>query len=112
MEAEFAKLFTNAYRYITFAISNQFYMMAESTEGVDFYRVLEALKSGYERAQGLPRAGFAAGPCLLKDTMQLAAASGNQFLLGHGAMLVNEGIALFLIDQLEKQCSPVQPLAK
>jgi UDP-N-acetyl-D-mannosaminuronic acid dehydrogenase len=40
----------------------------------------------------MPGPGFAAGPCLVKDTMQLAAFSHNQFVLGHSAMLINEGL--------------------
>ena len=39
----------------------------------------------------VPAAGFAAGPCLFKDTMQLAAFNHNNFPLGHAAMTVNEG---------------------
>ena len=72
IEAEFAKLLNNAYRYIRFAIANQFYMMTSSV-GVDYYRVLEGVQRNYPRAQDLPKAGFTAGPCLFKDTMQLAA---------------------------------------
>lgn len=102
IEAEFAKLFSNAYRYIQFAISNQFFMMTNEA-GVDFYRVLEGLKKDYPRAKDLPKAGFAAGPCLFKDTMQLAAFSNNQFGLGHAAMLVNEGLVLYIADKLQKK---------
>ena len=101
MEAEFAKLFTNAYRYIQFAIANQFYMIADSA-GVDYNRVLAGLKKDYGRAGAIPGAGFTAGPCLLKDTMQLAAFSRNQFPLGHAAMIVNEGLILYLVDQIER----------
>jgi UDP-N-acetyl-D-mannosaminuronic acid dehydrogenase len=46
------------------------------------------------------KAGFAAGPCLLKDTLQLAAFSQNNFFLGHAAMLINEGLPMFLVEQL------------
>ena len=102
MEAEFAKLFTNAYRYIQFAVANQFYMMANAA-GVDFYRLLEGMKRNYPRARDIPRAGFAAGPCLFKDTMQLAAYSHNEFGLGHSAMLVNEGLVLHLAEDIEKR---------
>ena len=77
-EAELAKLFTNAWRYIQFAAANQFYMIAESV-GVDFNQVRQAMVDGYGRAASLPSAGFAAGPCLLKDTMQLAAFNANAF---------------------------------
>ncbi|MFJ6653193.1 nucleotide sugar dehydrogenase [Microbacterium sp. NPDC091313] len=100
-EAELAKLFTNTWRYIKFAAVNQFYMMANS-KGVDFERVRQGLTHDYPRAQDMPGAGFAAGPCLFKDTMQLAAFSDNTFQLGHSAMLVNEGLPLYVASQLEK----------
>lgn len=101
-EAELAKLFTNTWRYIKFAAANQFYMMAND-RGLDFERIRQGLMQDYPRAADLPGAGFAAGPCLLKDTMQLAAFSDNNFSLGHSAMLVNEGLPLYLVTQLEKQ---------
>lgn len=105
MEAEFAKLFSNAYRYIQFAISNQFYMIAKSAK-LDFNRIIDGMKKDYPRAKEIPRAGLAAGPCLLKDTMQLAAFSDNQFTLGHTAMMINEGLALHMVGELEK-CYPL-----
>ena len=101
-EAELAKLFTNSWRYIKFAIANQFYVMATNA-GVDYENVRHAITHKYPRAKDLPRAGFAAGPCLLKDTMQLAAFSNNAFHLGHSAMMVNEGLPLFLVEQMEKE---------
>jgi UDP-N-acetyl-D-mannosaminuronic acid dehydrogenase len=101
-EAEFAKLFNNAYRYIEFAIANQFYVIAKSA-GLDYRSVEHAMKHNYPRARGIPSPGFAAGPCLFKDTMQLAAFAQNQFSLGHAAMLVNEGIVLHLIRDLEQR---------
>lgn len=99
-EAELAKLFTNVWRYIQFAIANQFYQIA-TTGGLDFYRIYEAITHEYPRAKGLPRAGFAAGPCLFKDTMQLAAFNNNTFFLGHSAMLVNEGLPNFIVQRLK-----------
>jgi len=101
-EAELIKLFTNSWRYIQFAITNQFYMIATDF-GVDYDRVRLAMREGYERAQSLPSAGFSAGPCLLKDTMQLAAFNGNNFLLGHAAMMVNEGLPHFLVEEIRKK---------
>jgi UDP-N-acetyl-D-mannosaminuronic acid dehydrogenase len=100
-EAEFAKLFSNAYRYIQFAATNQFYMIATAA-GVDYHRVLEGMKKNYPRLSDLPGAGFTAGPCLLKDTMQLAAFSDNSFTLGHSAMLINEALPLFIVDNILK----------
>lgn len=101
-EAELAKLFTNTWRYIKFATVNQFYMMAND-RGLDFDRIRAGLTQDYPRAQDMPGAGFAAGPCLFKDTMQLAAFSDNTFQLGHAAMLVNEGLPLYVVSRLEEQ---------
>jgi len=101
LEAELAKLFTNSWRYLNFAISNQFYMLAE-TYGLDFYRIHDAVTREYPRMRSFARAGFAAGPCLLKDTLQLSAFSGNNFFLGHAAMLVNEGLPNFIVSQLKQ----------
>jgi UDP-N-acetyl-D-mannosaminuronic acid dehydrogenase len=100
-EAELAKLFTNTWRYIKFAIANQCYMIANDF-GVDFERVRHALAFDYPRAADFPQAGFAAGPCLLKDTMQLAAFNNNNFVLGHAAMMVNEGLPLYVVSRLEQ----------
>ena len=102
LEAELAKLFTNSYRYIQFAAANQFYMIANNA-GVDYNSILAKLKHNYPRAKDIPRAGFAAGPCLLKDTMQIAAFSQNHFGLGHAAMNVNEGLILYIADTLKKK---------
>jgi UDP-N-acetyl-D-mannosaminuronic acid dehydrogenase len=101
-EAELAKLFTNTWRYIKFAAVNQFYMIADS-KGLDFERIRAGVTEDYPRAADMPGAGFAAGPCLFKDTMQLAAFSDNTFSLGHSAMLVNEGLPLYVVSQLEKR---------
>jgi UDP-N-acetyl-D-mannosaminuronic acid dehydrogenase len=101
LEAEFAKLFNNAYRYIEFAATNQFYMIAKSA-GVDYQAVMKAMKHNYPRAKSFPGPGFSAGPCLFKDTMQLAAYARNQFGLGHAAMQVNEGLVLQLVDDLKR----------
>ena len=104
-EAELAKLFTNAWRYIKFAAANQFYMIAND-RGLDFERIRQGLAQDYPRAADLPGAGFAAGPCLFKDTMQLAAFNDNNFALGHAAMLVNEGLPLYLVTRLDERVRP------
>lgn len=101
-EAELAKLFTNSYRYIKFAAANQLYMMANDF-GLDFERIRAAVIEEYPRAADLPGAGFAAGPCLLKDTMQLAAFNNNNFALGLASMQINEGLPLYLISRLESK---------
>ncbi len=102
LAAELAKLFNNAWRYVQFAVANQFFMMANDFD-VDFYQVHHAMTHGYPRAEGFPRAGFAAGPCLFKDTMQLAAFHHNHFFLGHAAMLVNEGLPNYVVDRMARR---------
>ena len=94
--AELAKLYNNAWRYIQFAVANQFYMICND-QGVDFYEVHRAMTEKYPRAKGFPKAGFAAGPCLFKDTMQLSTFDNNAFFLGHSAMLVNEGLPNYVV---------------
>jgi len=101
IEAEFAKLFNNAFRYIEFAATNQFYMIAKSA-GADYQAILKAMKHNYPRAKTFPGPGFSAGPCLFKDTMQLAAYARNQFALGHAAMQVNEGLVLQMVEDLRR----------
>jgi len=96
MEAELTKIFANVWRYIQFATANQFFMIATDLN-VDFYKIHDALTRDYPRMAGLPKGGFAAGPCLFKDTMQLAAANNNNFSIGHSAMLINEGLPNFLV---------------
>lgn len=99
-EAELAKLFTNAWRYIRFAAANQFFMLADRY-GLDYHRIYQAMTYKYPRAQDLPKPGLAAGPCLFKDTMQLAAFSSNTFFLGHAAMLINEGLPNYIVEKLK-----------
>ena len=101
-EAELAKLFTNTWRYIKFAAVNQFYMMAND-RGLDFERIRQGLSQDYPRAADMPGAGFAAGPCLFKDAMQLAAFHNNNFTLGYAAMTTNEGLPLYVVDRLDSQ---------
>lgn len=102
LEAELAKLFTNSFRYIEFAIANQFYQICVDNS-LDFYKIYQAARRDYPRMQSWPSAGFAAGPCLFKDTMQLAAYCNNNFFLGHSAMLVNEGLPNFLVEHLRNR---------
>jgi len=101
-EAEFAKLFCNAYRYVQFAITNQFYMMVESA-GLNYRRILDGIKEDYPRMSGLAKPGFVAGPCLYKDTLQLAAWADDRFPLGHAAIEVNEGLPAFIVRRLSEQ---------
>jgi UDP-N-acetyl-D-mannosaminuronic acid dehydrogenase len=101
-EAELAKLMTNSWRYMKFAIANQFFEIADQA-GVDYTNVLRAVKEDYPRAADLPGPGFAAGPCLFKDTMQLAAFTSDHFPIGQAAMQVNEGMPAYIVSALERR---------
>jgi UDP-N-acetyl-D-mannosaminuronic acid dehydrogenase len=101
VEAELAKLFCNAWRYLNFAVSNQFYVMARHFDA-DFYHIYSALREDYPRMGSFARPGFAAGPCLLKDTMQLGSFNHGSFILGQAAMMVNEGLPYLLVQDLKR----------
>ena len=106
-EAELAKLFTNTWRYMKFAVANQFFMIADQA-GVNYTNVLDAIRTDYPRAADLPAPGFAAGPCLFKDTMQLAAFTADHFPLGQAAMQVNEGLPAYIVSALERRYEGLQ----
>ena len=99
IEAELIKLFSNAYRYIHFSISNQFYMICQNQD-INFFKIRDIMRDGYLRNANIPASGFTAGPCLLKDTMQLSSFYNHKFLLGHSALSINEGIPKFIINKL------------
>jgi len=104
LESELAKLLTNTWRYMKFAIANQFFQIAHRS-GVDYNQVLEAIRHDYPRAADLPGPGFAAGPCLLKDTMQLSAYTPDHFPMGQAAMQINEGLPNYIVDTLNSRKS-------
>jgi UDP-N-acetyl-D-mannosaminuronic acid dehydrogenase len=104
LEAELAKLLTNTWRYMKFAIANQFFQIAHRS-GVDYNNVLDAIRHDYPRAADLPGPGFAAGPCLLKDTMQLSAYTPDHFPMGQAAMQINEGLPNYIVDTLNSRKS-------
>ena len=85
-----------------FAVANQFFMIADQA-GVDYTNVLRAIREDYPRAADLPGPGFAAGPCLFKDTMQLSAFTADHFPLGQAAMQVNEGLPAYIVSALERR---------
>jgi UDP-N-acetyl-D-mannosaminuronic acid dehydrogenase len=101
-EAEFAKLFCNAYRYVQFAVANQFYMLADAA-GLNYASIREKLMEDYPRMRDLPGAGLAAGPCLYKDTLQLVAFSETRSGFAFSAMQVNEGMPAYIISQIKKK---------
>jgi len=102
LEAEFAKLVCNAFRYMQFAATNQLYMVVESA-GLDYCELLSKMKRGYARMESIPGPGFAAGPCLMKDTMQLFAFQKHNFVLGQMATTINEALPNFIVERLARE---------
>ena len=90
-----------------FAVANQFLMIADQA-GVDYTNVLEAIRDDYPRARDLPGPGFAAGPCLFKDAMQLAAFTSDHFPMGQAAMQVNEGLPAYIVSALQRRYGTLQ----
>lgn len=99
-EAELAKLFCNMYRYINFAIGNEFMMISENY-GCDYYKVLDLVNRDYKRS-GLKPAGFTAGPCLVKDGFFLIDKSPYMELVT-AAWRLNENLPGYLFDKIKKQ---------
>ena len=102
LEAEIIKLYSNANRYINFAIANQLYSLCDK-HNLDFYKIRDIMQDGYKRNLNLAKAGFTSGPCLLKDTMQLYSFCNKQFELGLAAIKVNEKIPELIIKKI-KNC--------
>lgn len=96
LEAELAKLFTNIYRYINFAIPNYFVIMAQSF-GVDAFHLFDIMNSGYERNKGLKKPGFAAGTCLRKDFGMINECISQTDIILQ-AYKINEFMPKFLVD--------------
>jgi UDP-N-acetyl-D-mannosaminuronic acid dehydrogenase len=101
LEAELIKLYSNANRYINFAIANQLYSICH-IHNLNFDRIRDIMQDGYARNLNLTKAGFTSGPCLLKDTMQLHSFCNNNFELGSAAMKINEKIPDLIIEKLKK----------
>ena len=98
--AELAKLFCNMYRYIDFAIGNEFMMIAESY-GCDIYEVLDLVNNDYKRA-GLKSPGFTAGPCLVKDGFFLIDKSPFMELVT-AAWRLNENIPGYILSRVKTE---------
>ena len=102
LEAELIKLFSNAWRYINFSISNEFFTICDKL-GINFNELRNNMVDGYERNKNIPKAGFAAGPCLYKDTAQLNAFLKDSFTLGKAATKINRGFPDFVYLKMKKK---------
>lgn len=98
--AELSKLFTNVYRYVNFALANEFGLIAEE-HGEDAHEIIKIVNEDYVRAK-IPTPGLTGGPCLGKD---------GYFLTQHMpfpdfiqmAWKLNENIPHHVINKLRKE---------
>jgi len=100
VSAELAKLFTNMHRYISFAIANEFMVIAEGFNR-NIHEIIHLVNDGYKRG-GLALPGLSAGPCLFKDGFFLI--NENPFLdLITASWKVNEALPLFILKKLRER---------
>ena len=96
ISAELAKLFTNMYRYINFAVANEFMILAGNYNR-DIYKIVDLVNKNYKRG-GLALPGLTGGPCLFKDGFFLVGDVPFADLITT-SWKINESIPLFLISQ-------------
>ena len=97
--AELAKLFANVYRYIGFALSNEFAVWAEMY-GENATNIINASNYEYSRSN-IPKPGFAGGPCLSKDGLFLDNNTTFSSIVST-AWKVNESIPQHVINKIKE----------
>ena len=100
ISAELAKLFTNMYRYINFAIANEFMILAGNYNR-DIYKIVDLVNRNYKRG-GLALPGLTGGPCLFKDGFFLIGDVPFADLIAT-SWKINESIPLFLINKVRRR---------
>ncbi len=102
IEAELSKIFSNMFRYINFAIPNEMYLISKKL-GADFNKIWNVMKYKYPRNNGLAKAGFVGGPCLMKDTMQISYLFGKKVSLMNSAFETNEKLPEKILEIFHKE---------
>lgn len=100
VSAELAKLFTNMYRYINFAVANEFMVLADYYKR-DIHEIVNLVNFGYTRG-GVSLPGLTGGPCLFKDGFFMISdiPFADLFLT---SWKINESIPHFLVKKLKEQ---------
>ncbi|OGH12558.1 MAG: hypothetical protein A2857_01225 [Candidatus Levybacteria bacterium RIFCSPHIGHO2_01_FULL_36_15] len=100
VSAELAKLFTNMYRYINFAVGNEFMLLAANYNR-DIYNIVNMVNYKYKRG-GISLPGMTAGPCLFKDGFFLISDLPYTDLIST-SWKINESIPIFLIKKIRER---------
>ncbi len=99
-EAEIAKLFTNMYRYVQFALANEFFLIAE-TFCANAHKVIDACRFDYPRFS-LPTPGpNVGGPCLYKDGFFLLERFPFPEMIT-AAFKINEGMTMQIVQKIKQ----------
>jgi UDP-N-acetyl-D-mannosaminuronic acid dehydrogenase len=100
LSAELAKLFGNVYRYVSFALANEYALIAEHYQR-DAHEIISTLRDGYSRAP-VPLPGLAGGPCLSKDGYFLIEElTFPDFVLT--AWKLNDSMAAHMVDRMQAE---------
>jgi UDP-N-acetyl-D-mannosaminuronic acid dehydrogenase len=100
LSAELAKLFGNVYRYVSFALANEYALIAEHYRR-DAHEIIATLRDGYSRAP-VPLPGLAGGPCLSKDGYFLIEElTFPDFVLT--AWKLNDSMAAHMVDRMQAE---------
>jgi UDP-N-acetyl-D-mannosaminuronic acid dehydrogenase len=100
VEAELAKIWTNIFRYVTFAIPNLL-MMESEQYGANVFEVIDLINRGYPRG-GIADPGLTAGTCLRKDfafSEERSSAPGMLLAVSR----VHESMPRFIVDGLRRR---------
>jgi UDP-N-acetyl-D-mannosaminuronic acid dehydrogenase len=105
IEAELGKLFTNMWRYLTFAAANEFHLITESFathHDANVNRILDKTKKDYPRFDVPSPGANVGGPCLTKDGWFLVDNIPFTELVST-AYQINEGMPAQIIEQLSEK---------
>jgi UDP-N-acetyl-D-mannosaminuronic acid dehydrogenase len=100
VEAELAKIWTNIYRYVTFAIPNLL-MMESEQYGANVFEVIDLINRDYPRG-GIAAPGLTAGTCLRKDfafSEERSSAPGMLLAVSR----VHESMPRFIVDGMRRR---------
>jgi len=100
VEAEMGKLITNMSRYISFALANEFYLIADSF-GANIHKVIRACNLDYPR-MNLPKPGpNVGGPCLYKDGYYLVEKIPFPEMIA-ASFKINESVPMYLVEKVRR----------
>ena len=100
IEVEMGKLITNMARYVSFALVNEFYIIAD-TFGANIHKVIKACNLDYPRLD-LPKPGpNVGGPCLYKDGHYLVEKIPFPEIIDI-SFKINESIPMYLLEKVRR----------